>query len=147
MGRTILEFRHHPMSYRGGIYRGHVSYVGDGDTVDLVLDGGRNQYSYLSTRLAGIDAPELKLPAGTLAKSAMLLATANRHCLAVTVKDREKFGRYLAVVYMCYTTSDPWESVNEMMVRTGHAVPFLADGIDFAAAAAKVTAYVADVRP
>jgi len=54
----------HPVSFAdaraGGWTRGVCLNVVDGDTADFLLDLGWYQYAYVSLRLAGVDAPELR---------------------------------------------------------------------------------------
>lgn len=130
--RVPEEFLRHTAPYVGGLYRGVVSHVIDGDTVDVLLDLGCNHYVYQTVRLAGINAPELGTGPGGDARYWMLQDAGGRPCIVRTVKDREKFGRYLALIYV-QTTAGLWILLNLELVIRGHAVPFMDDGIDLTA--------------
>lgn len=130
--RVPLELYGHPAPYVGGFYRGVVDHVVDGDTLDVLLDLGCQHYVYQSVRLAGINAPEIATVQGKLSANETRVRAEGKHCLVRTVKDREKFGRYLALVYL-QSSAELWTLLNLTLVSTGYAVRYMDDGIDLAA--------------
>jgi micrococcal nuclease len=108
-----------------GPFRAAITYVVDGDTVDVLLDAGFNSYTYMSIRVAGIDAPELFSgdEAGRLrgleAREYLerLLADRGRHCIVASEKWPRSFGRYVAAIMLADGTD-----LAEAMVAAGHAV-------------------------
>lgn len=142
MRRTPLEFVDHPAPYTGGLYRGAVSAVIDGDTLDVLLDLGCNHYDYQTVRLAGINAPERGTDAGTAATEFVKQWVSDEQAkvVLVTVKDREKFGRYLGILYATTYSHELAPSLNERLLDAGHAVAFMADGIQLPAYRAWVAA-------
>lgn len=117
----------HPIS-RGSdefpLYPAHLLKVVDGDTVHLEIDLGLETYRRIKCRLYGINAPEMSMAAGELAKKRLVeLVLWERPLLVKTYKDRtEKYGRYLVEIY---TSELAKESVNEQLVREGFAVKYL----------------------
>lgn len=112
-------------------YAGTVIRVVDGDTLHVEVDLGMNIRTDMSLRLYGINAPEKDTQAGRDAKEVLeLLLPVSRLVIVRTFKDRrEKYGRYLATVWlkgddmpMSHEALDG--SVNERMVKEGHAVPY-----------------------
>ena len=99
----------------------HVVNVYDGDTLTVVLDGARER-----VRLIGIDAPEVKSnshgPAGELGPAAGLYLTAlvggRTVELVLGIKERDRYGRLLAYVYL------DGVFINLEMVRAGYAVVY-----------------------
>jgi micrococcal nuclease len=108
-----------------GPFRAAVTHVVDGDTVDVLLDAGFNMYTYMSIRVAGIDAPELFSgdEAGRLrgleARDYLerLLADRGRHCVVASEKWPRSFGRYVGSIMLTDGTD-----LAEAMVVAGHAV-------------------------
>lgn len=104
-------------------YKATVLRVLDADTLHVRLDMGCDVGLNMTLRLAGIDAPEQRTPEGKAATAFVRdwLRTESDHIVINTIKDRrEKFGRYLAVIYR---GAEP-ESLNDALLRTGHAVPY-----------------------
>jgi micrococcal nuclease len=108
-----------------GPFRAAIRHVIDGDTVDILLDAGFNSYTYMSIRVAGIDAPELfsgdeegRLR-GLEAREYLerLLAESGRHCVVASEKFPRSFGRYVASLRLSDGTD-----VAEAMVAAGHAI-------------------------
>lgn len=92
----------------------------DGDTVDLNVDLGFHMFGLLRFRLAGVNTPERGKPGWAEATArANELAPAGSHVMAVTRKDGDKFGRWLAWI-------DPEEgaAVNDVLLSEGLAVPY-----------------------
>lgn len=98
--------------------------VVDGDTLNLVVDKGIDDYRKIAVRVYGINAPEIATPEGKDAK-AWAIAWFAQHCpegkfIIDTIKDsRDKYGRYLAVV-----TAADGAVFNDDIISAGHAVPY-----------------------
>jgi endonuclease YncB( thermonuclease family) len=117
-------------------YLADVVRVIDGDTIVFDIDLGmgvtlKNQ----PIRLQGVNAPELigaSAEAGRAARdfalAALLLpdapATFFRETIITTFKDKnDKYGRLLAKVFI--KTDQGWVCLNDEMLRTGHATPYV----------------------
>jgi micrococcal nuclease len=118
-------------------YRATIVRVVDGDTVDASVDLGFDVRFTMRLRLFGINAPEMKTPAGPPAKDhliALLHPDAGTTPPAVvaampvvvllrTQKDhQEKYGRYLATLFLPGSLEN---SLNDQMVSQGFAVAYL----------------------
>jgi micrococcal nuclease len=107
-----------------GPFRGVVEYIVDGDTFDVFVDVGFNEYRYTRIRMAGINAPEKNR--GTDAERQTGL-DAMRHLetltppgtpvILLTAKDPDSFGRYIA-----WVTVEDGTVINDRMVTDGYAV-------------------------
>ena len=108
-------------------YTATVTKVVDGDTVHLDIDQGLDNNRKINCRLYGLNAPELRTVAGPPARDhlAKLLGwseTVKPQVYIRTIKDRtEKYGRYLVTIFLTTAMS---ESVNDRMIRDGHAVAY-----------------------
>lgn len=72
--------------------------VHDGDTLTVDVDCGLSTHRIITVRVAHIDAPELRTPAGVAARDRLITLTAGP-LVITTIKDRtEKYGRMLAVI-------------------------------------------------
>jgi endonuclease YncB( thermonuclease family) len=99
----------------------------DGDTLILDVDCGFNIILRERFRLARINAPELVSISGMQAKTfaGLQLAKATALKISSSRPRQEKYGRWLAEVY--FQTADKpgeWQSLNQLMLDTHHAVPF-----------------------
>lgn len=96
--------------------------ITDGDTVVLDTDLGCDIRITQKCRLSGINAPEKNTKAGKDAKAFLeSLLKGHDEIVIKTYKDeKEKYGRYLAVIYL----PDSTVSINQMMIDAGHAVPY-----------------------
>lgn len=98
--------------------------VVDGDTLNLVVDKGTDEYRKLTVRLYGINAPEMNTAEGKAAKG-WAIDWFTQHCpdgmfVLETIKDnRDKYGRYLAIVYAA-----DGAVFNDDIVAAGMAVPY-----------------------
>lgn len=106
-------------------YKATVVSIYDGDTVKMDVDlGFYTHLSRRSFRLAGIDAPELikGLTEGIEARDYLRSLIPIGSIVTIkTIKDRqEKYGRWLA-----YIINDADVNVNNEMLRSNHAVPFM----------------------
>ncbi len=107
-------------------YRAKVLDVVDGDTLRVEVDLGLDIRHRITLRLFGVDTPEVRgeeREAGLAAKAFVeAWLPADRVVIIQTVKDkREKYGRYLAAVYI--PTGDPinpWPHLGEELVKAGH---------------------------
>ena len=97
---------------------GRVVRVVDGDTIHVVLGGGRERVRYI-----GIDTPEATGEVechGRAASAANARLVAGRRVrLRTDVERRDRYGRLLAYVQRVADGLD----VNAELVRRGHAVP------------------------
>ena len=100
-----------------------VERVIDGDTLVLNVDLGCSVIVNMTTRLNGINAPEKNTPEGITTKKWLEdKLPVNSSVVVQTVKDKkEKYGRYLAVIYKDKETI----SVNDEMINTNLAVSYL----------------------
>ena len=101
--------------------------IHDGDTITVNIDVGfRVTMMNMKLRLHGINAPELGRPGGAEARDylkSLLIAPVVR---IRTIQDRtEKFGRWLAIVFTDANPANPDETVNDLMISSGHAVPYM----------------------
>lgn len=102
-------------------YKAKIERVVDADTVDVSIDLGFDVWTRQRVRVAGLNAAEKNTEAG---KNAIEYAkTVLKHGMEVFLKShqdkREKFGRYLAEIWI---TKD--ESYNEKLLKLGYAVPY-----------------------
>jgi endonuclease YncB( thermonuclease family) len=105
-------------------YKAKCTAVIDGDTIDADVDLGFDVWIKTRFRLLGIDTPETygvkkdsaEYAAGMLAKARTTELLLNKEIVLVTEKDRtEKYGRYLATVYVGGV------NVNETLIKEGLA--------------------------
>jgi endonuclease YncB( thermonuclease family) len=94
-----------------GAFTVYVRQVHDGDTATVYLQVP------VTIRLAGINSPELKTPAGPPARDALAGKALDKFLLA-EFKGREKYGRTLGVLW------DGPLNLNQWMVDNQFAVPF-----------------------
>jgi micrococcal nuclease len=102
------------------IRNGEIIRVLDGDTIEVKVDLGCDISISMMCRLAGINAPEHDTPEGVKAKLWLQAALpATQPVVIQTTKDKkEKYGRYLATVYLKDT------NINEKLVSEGLAVSY-----------------------
>jgi micrococcal nuclease len=116
------------------IYKAELIRVVDGDTVDLVIDFGFDTFRHERFRLYGIDAPEMRTAEGKAAKKWLWDALQPLEAIYVqtiqlsTKEKRDKYGRFLAVLYVNQPTGgfamrEPIHpaSINARMITEGHA--------------------------
>lgn len=126
MSRHPAEFDDWPTNLEipYGPYRAIVRHHVDGDTYDLFIDLGWNDYRYHSVRLLGADTPETNRAAS---KAAGLAAKAfvqeqmpvGARVLLYTAPDPDNFGRYLARI-----TLEDGRDLTDLLINAGHAVPY-----------------------
>jgi endonuclease YncB( thermonuclease family) len=116
--------------------RATIVSVTDGDTLTVVLDRGRKDKTETKIRLARINAFEMEDEAtseqGKLAKDWLFNTisdeTGYKTLLVYTVKNKkfvdqqEKYGRWVAEIWLA--DEDPYTtpSLNDRLVQNGHAV-------------------------
>lgn len=105
--RKPTEFESFPKEHGVyfGPYRAYCSHVIDGDTIDVSVDLGFNTYRYITVRVANIDTPEIfgrvkasERELGMACKRHVEKILLHKHCVVVTEKDQQTFGRYVADV-------------------------------------------------
>ena len=111
-------------------YKATVVSVYDGDTITVSVDMGFHISQIMSVRLARINSPEVRgassaegLKARDYLRS---ILPAGTEVTLVTYKNgKEKYGRYLADVYLneleCWSEPNLFKCVNDMMVANGLA--------------------------
>jgi endonuclease YncB( thermonuclease family) len=119
------------MTTRTWKYEADLLRVVDGDTIVCDIDQGMNHWSRNQyVRLAGINAPELHgdtKVAGEAAKQYLIaqLGTSSKLFLVTTeYNEYEKYGRVLAYVYTQDPLTPDVESINQVMLDAGQAVPY-----------------------
>lgn len=124
--RKPIEFSNFPQALADmapyGPCRAVIKYWVDGDTCDVMLSSGWNEYPYRTIRLRGVDAPELNRAATRAAGQAardyvLTLAPPGTPCVVLAEPDVQTFGRYVASVVLADGTD-----VGEALVQAGHAV-------------------------
>jgi len=93
-----------------GTLTGRVVKVTDGDTITILVNGGKQE----RIRLLDIDAPEKKQPYCEKARAYLSGMVAGK-TVSVEFKNRDKYGRILGTVFV------DGKNVNEEMVRAGLA--------------------------
>lgn len=105
-------------------YKAFISEVYDGDTCTARIDLGFYIHHIQKLRLLGINTPELKGATklkGIAARDRLRELVLNKEVYIQTVKD-DAFGRWLVTIYLNPVGE---ESVNDILLREGWAVPFL----------------------
>lgn len=103
--------------------RCRVIQVVDGDTVDLEVDLGFMCATKVRSRLYGINTPERGQPGWAEATNRLKeLLAQTQYCVTVySYKPKDKYGRFIVDLINPNTT----ESLNLILVREGHAVPYM----------------------
>lgn len=101
------------------VRRAKILQITDGDTVVLSTDLGCEIFVTMKCRLSGINAPEKNVQAGKDAKKFIesLLSVGDEITIKTYKDEKEKYGRYLAVLFIPTSTI----SVNQQMIDAGHA--------------------------
>lgn len=104
-------------------YSASVISVYDGDTITVSVDLGFHITQTMSVRLARINSPEVRggsSTEGLEARDYLRSILLGKKVTLVTYKDgKEKYGRYLADVYLCEPRV--FNCANDMMVAKGFA--------------------------
>ena len=117
-------------------YKFKLDRVGDGDTIDVVIDLGFSILHKCRVRLLGIDTPESRTrdldekARGKLAKDflSFCLASSDEHIIKTSVDSKGKFGRVLGTIY-CDESN-----INQLMIDKHHAVEYRGQSKDEIAA-------------
>ena len=127
-------------------YRAYCTRVVDGDTIEVVIDRGYNNFQMERLRLAGINTPELRPRKGTeeereaekqralAAKARVEELVAGRE-LVIRSEKSGNFGRWLATVFLPLDVisrlgrlaegeDTPMLSLNDLLLEEGHAVEY-----------------------
>lgn len=101
-------------------YDATVIRVIDGDTLDVLIDVGFRMSATMPLRLAHIDAPERFTAPGKDATAfvTVQLASVKNAVVVRTYKPTDKYGRYLADVFIGE------DSLADLLVGAGLAVPY-----------------------
>lgn len=114
------------------VWRARCTRVIDGDTIEMYLDKGFHDFALQRIRLAGINCPEDHAPTKAAGAAATAFTQAwvdavnsipTEWPLNVTTYKTDSFDRYVAVVVDAVTG----ESLNDALLASGNAVPFMAD--------------------
>ncbi len=92
-------------------YHAQLIEVIDGDTLWLDIDLGFQMFTKQKIRLARINSPEIDTAAGKKTKQYIQKKLSGAH-LVIETRKREKYGRYLALVYYHPSHSDYNEILN-----------------------------------
>lgn len=106
-------------------YKAKVLKVIDGDTIECEVDLGFHIKITERFRLLYVNAPETKgesKPKGEEAKQHLIERINGKEITIKTQKD-DAFGRWLAIILL--EENGNLTNINEEMIKTGHAVPYL----------------------
>lgn len=106
-------------------YAAELTYVVDGDTVDMVVDLGFHTKVKDRFRLLGINTPERGKPGYTEAKAFVqnVMATTPSVQIRTHLDASDKYGRMLADIY--YLAGTQYTSLNQALIDAGLAVVYL----------------------
>ena len=93
----------------------------DGDTFDILIDLGFQDYAYEALRLRDADTPEIRgdeCERGLAAKARVQELILDTPVLVRSFKDVETFGRFVADVL--YWKEGEWLDLGETLVSEGH---------------------------
>ena len=103
-------------------YRANVTSVVDGDTFEADADLGFGLTSRQVFRLRGVDAPEMDTEEGIAAKRfAVLQLMKTKGHIILKVTERDKYGRYVADVWLSETDNPKSVHLNQKLVDEGLA--------------------------
>lgn len=129
LSRKPAELEQHPVPYAeardAGCVRGVCKHVVDGDTFDVLLDLGFGSYSYVTLRLLGYNAPELKGESrerGLRAKTYAAECLKDKPVLVRSSKSAETFGRYVAEV-TCFNGVERFNLREALLKKGDWSVP------------------------
>lgn len=109
-------------------YQATVKRVIDGDTIEVAVDLGFSLSWDTAVRLYGINTPELsssdpiQRAGAKVARDYLIDLIYGKQVMLHTVKPKDKYGRYLAVVLL------DQKNINEDMVAKGLAKPWDGQG-------------------
>lgn len=113
-----------PMPQGDYQYPAKITRVIDGDTYDVEVDLGFRIVARLPLRLAHVDAPERFTPEGkaVMRHISEVLGMLPAPVVVHTFKPVDKYGRYLADVYL--PREDGWLSLAQDLMQRGMATPY-----------------------
>lgn len=127
---TVQNTPKFTLSSKGQKIPAKVLRITDGDTCDIAVEFLGEIYM-IRVRLKGIDTPESHPPLqdphrqatvdAARAASEYLKDLVEGKMVFVDLADTDKYGRSLAEIYL---SEGATESVNELLIRSGHAVPY-----------------------
>lgn len=110
------------------LYKIQVSRVVDGDTIDAIIDLGFDTHIHKRIRLHGIDTPETRTrdkeekKRGLAAKKRLQeIIDQQDGTLYLKSVDRGKYGRCVGILF---EPDFDFDSVNDILLKEGHAVPY-----------------------
>jgi micrococcal nuclease len=109
-----------PGSRAGDVLEATVSSHVDGDTFEVVLDGGRERIRFI-----GIDTPERGTPGYEAASrfTARAAPVGMLIFLELDIEERDRYRRLLAYVWLDRAAGPETGMLNALLVASGHAVP------------------------
>lgn len=133
--RGLPEFQQHPETFKNalaeGRYRAWCQYVVDGDTLDVVIDLGLEQYVSRRVRVYDINTAELRdkdleeRERARLAKAFVISNCYGKPLLVETFAVDDKYGRYATRVWYPVTgaPSQPytWKDLGVELIEAGLA--------------------------
>jgi len=112
------------------IYQAKIVEVVDGDTFDLMIDLGFNNFTKQRMRLYGIDAPEMRTQAGKdLAWNLSMQYPGSLPVIVQSVEApkskqfRDKYGRFLAIIYDAWPIASRAISNGEKILEVAKNLP------------------------
>ena len=107
-------------------YAAKLIRIVDADTVQVELDLGFDTFNKIKIRMKGINAPEIRTPAGIEAKAFLerLLTGKTLEVETSKASPHDKYaGRWNATVWAT-ELGKPQVNVNQAMIESGHAVKY-----------------------
>lgn len=126
----LPQFADSPLAFIGGVYRAAGVRAVDGDTIDVIVDVGFEDYRTERVRVGGVNTPELHATdpavraAAVAARSFTAAQIEGKIFIVKTWKitdSREKFGRYLADVIFPGAAGD---TLTARLLAAGHGVAY-----------------------
>jgi len=103
-------------------YKGKVTNVVDGDTIDIDLDLGFDAGLKSRFRLKGVDTAEKNYPFGKATKEWLAAQLVGKTFIVNSFK-HDKYGRWLCDLYIDLESP----SINDQMIKAGIAKAYLGD--------------------
>jgi len=101
---------------------GIVTYVVDGDTIYVQIQGCDSRIGNITVRLADVDSPEMNSPGGLDSRN-YAFQVLNGSFVSLDLDDdtgKDKYCRWVAVVFF-QKQDGTWVNFNKMLVESGHA--------------------------
>ncbi len=102
--------------------QGNVTYVVDGDTIYVQIQGCDSRIGNISVRLADVDSPEMNSSGGLDSRN-YTSQVLNGRFVSLDLDDvtgKDRYCRWVAVVYF-QEQDGTWVNFNKMLVESGHA--------------------------